>query len=116
MDMNAFSAKNRERCESPEGFNHRVTDWSLSDWITAVMGELGEAANVVKKLNRVRDGIPGNKETEAALREKLLRELADTFIYLDLVFQALGTTASSVVPQIFNAKSAEIGSGHRIDG
>lgn len=33
-----------------------VGGWSLSDWFTAAMGELGEAANVAKKLNRERDG------------------------------------------------------------
>lgn len=74
------------------------------------MGELGEAANVAKKLNRVRDGIPGNKETECQLRAKLARELADTFIYLDLIFQRLGLDLSSTVREVFNAKSEQIGS------
>lgn len=87
MDLGEFSRKNRERCESPTGFNHKLTDWSASDWMTAVMGELGEAANIVKKLNRVRDGIRGNQETEAELLAKLGNELADTVVYLDLLFQ-----------------------------
>lgn len=99
-----------ERCESPNGFNHKLTDWSLSDWMTALMGELGEAANVAKKLNRVRDGIPGNKETEAELQDKLARELADTFIYLDLTFQRIGRRLGDVVAEVFNAKSRQIGS------
>lgn len=110
MDLDAFSRQNRERCESPSGFNHKLTDWSLSDWMTALMGELGEAANVAKKLNRVRDGIPGNKETEAELRAKLGQELADTFIYLDLTFQRLGLDLGEVVTDVFNAKSQQIGS------
>lgn len=62
LTFSQFSKANRERCESPDGFNHDLNSWSTSDWITAVMGELGEAANVVKKLNRVRDGIPGNPQ------------------------------------------------------
>lgn len=115
MDLNEFSRKNRERCESPSGFNHQLTDWSLSDWMTALLGELGEAANVAKKLNRVRDGIRGNKETEAQLREKLGRELADTFVYLDLTFQRLGLDLSEVVAAVFNAKSEQIGSPVRVD-
>lgn len=110
FDLQAFSAKNRERCESPTGFNHSLSSWSLSDWMTAVMGELGEAANVAKKLNRIRDNIAGNKETEAALRKKLASELADTFIYLDLIFQSLGIDPAEQITQTFNAKSAEIGS------
>jgi NTP pyrophosphatase (non-canonical NTP hydrolase) len=60
MDLNTFSVNNRERCESPQGFNHQLTDWSLSDWMTALTGEVGEAANIVKKLNRIRDNIAGN--------------------------------------------------------
>ncbi len=114
MDMNAFSQKNRERCESPKGFNHKLTDWSLSDWMTAILGELGEAANIVKKLNRVRDGIPGNKETEAELRAKLTNELADTFIYLDLTFQRLGCRLGDVVSDVFNAKSEQIDSDIKV--
>ena len=114
MDLDAFSRKNRERCESPDGFNHKLTDWSLSDWMTALMGELGEAANVAKKLNRIRDGIPGNTETEAELRVKLARELADTFIYLDLTFQRLGMDFSDTVAVVFNAKSEQIGSPVRV--
>ncbi len=56
-----FAAVNRHRSESPKGFNSPLGAWSLSDWMTATLGELGEAANVVKKLNRHRDGMPGNK-------------------------------------------------------
>lgn len=53
--------------------------WSLSDWMTALVGEVGEAANVIKKLNRIRDGLPGNKEgvTETSLRTDLVAELAE---------------------------------------
>jgi NTP pyrophosphatase (non-canonical NTP hydrolase) len=110
MNLELFSRRNRERCESPEGFNHALNSWSLSDWFTACLGELGEAANVAKKLNRVRDGIPGNKETEAELRSKLARELADTFIYLDLLCQSAGIDLPAAVLATFNAKSEQIGS------
>lgn len=112
----AFSRVNRQRCESADGFNHKLSDWSLSDWFTAVLGELGEAANVAKKLNRVRDGIPGNKETEAELRSKLARELADTFIYLDLLAQAVDIELPAAVMQTFNRKSDEIGSDTKFFG
>lgn len=108
MNLEHFSKVNRERCE--QGFHHKLSDWSLSDWMTAILGELGEAANIAKKLNRIRDGIPGNKETEAELRAKFKRELADTFIYLDLAAQSEGFVLSDVVPHVFNAKSEEIGS------
>ena len=113
MTFQKFSALNHARCR--DGFNHNLSDWSPSDWMTATMGELGEAANVVKKLNRVRDGINGNKETEDALRAKLAAEIADTFIYLDLMAQALGIDLESAVTRTFDAKSKEIGYPHLID-
>ena len=109
MNLKEFSQMNLERCESPNGFNHPLKSWSTSDWFTAVLGELGEAANVAKKLNRVRDGIPGNDETEQQLKDNLARELADTFIYLDLLSQSVGVDLSDIVPKIFDAKSKKIG-------
>src|SRR5947209_8016969 len=109
LSFEDFRASNFERCESPKGFNHPLTGWSLSDWMTATLGELGEAANIVKKLNRVRDGVPGNKETEADLRAKLKREVGDTFVYLDLMAQAAGFTIEEAAREVFNSKSNEIG-------
>lgn len=109
MTIKEFSEINRTRSEAPQGFNHPLESWSTSDWFTAVMGELGEAANVAKKLNRVRDGIPGNKETKEELLEKLGGELADTYIYLDLLIQSLGLEVETCVVTTFNKKSEQIG-------
>lgn len=109
MRFDAFSVANRNRCESPQGFNHALTDWSTSDWLVAVLGELGEAANIVKKLNRVRDGITGNKETEEELHNKLRKEIGDTFVYLDLLAQSLGFQVGDAAVEVFNSKSLEIG-------
>lgn len=104
-----FSERNRRRCEAADGFNHALQSWSLSDWMTATLGELGEAANVAKKLNRVRDGIPGNSETDVELRAKLADELADTFIYLDLLAQSQGFDLEQIVEAKFQKTSAKIG-------
>lgn len=107
--MKAFSERNRERCESQSGFNHPLSSWSLSDWTTATLGELGEAANIVKKLNRIRDGIPGNVETETELRQNLADEIADTAIYLDLMAQAAGFDLETIRDAKFAKTSAKIG-------
>jgi len=109
-----FSTINRQRCEHPKGFNHPLQSWSLSDWLTATMGELGEAANIAKKLNRVRDGVPGNKESEAELRAKFRREIGDVFVYLDLMAQREGFTIEEAAREVFNAKSKEIGFPHEL--
>lgn len=105
----AFSEANLERCQSPQGFNHPLNGWSTSDWTVAMVGELGKAANIIKKLNRVRDGIPGNKETEAELHVKVRKELGDVYVYLDLLAQSLGFNVADAAVEVFNAKSAEIG-------
>jgi NTP pyrophosphatase (non-canonical NTP hydrolase) len=109
MTFGQFSEANRARCESPQGFNHPLNGWSTSDWITAVTGELGEAANVVKKLNRYRDGVPGNKVSEEELRDQLRKELGDVFVYLDLMAQSLGFSIADAAAEVFNSKSDQIG-------
>lgn len=68
-----------------------LTDWTLSDWLCATGGELGEAMNAAKKLKRIEEGIANlsedptrhvsDLETAYAL---ILEELADTMCYLVL--------------------------------
>lgn len=116
LTFEQFSKANRARCEHPEGFQKPIGAWSRSDWLTALLGELGEAANVAKKLNRVRDGIPGNTVGEAELREQFGDELADTFIYLDLLAQSEGFSLAELVIRKFDATSRKIGYPARIGG
>jgi NTP pyrophosphatase (non-canonical NTP hydrolase) len=109
MTFQKFSVANRARCEGQDGFAHELGSWSLSDWFTATMGELGEAANVAKKLARVRDGIPGNTSSEEELRADLADEIADTLIYLDLLAQSQGIDLARAVVAKFNKTSRKIG-------
>jgi NTP pyrophosphatase (non-canonical NTP hydrolase) len=114
LDFQTFAAVNRARCEAPDGFGHPLSGWSVSDWFLAATGEFGEAANKAKKLNRYRDGIPGNTETEEELRAGLADEIADTVIYLDLLAQSQGFDLGSIVASKFNRTSAKIGAPHRL--
>jgi len=109
LSFSAFSYANVARCQAESGFNHSIASWSGSDWMTAVTGELGEAANIIKKLNRVRDGVPGNSETEDELRAGLADEIADTFIYLDLLAQRYGLNVDDIIKDKFNRTSEKIG-------
>lgn len=110
LTFDDFSRANLARCESPQGFESSIGHWSLSDWMTATLGELGEAANVAKKMNRVRDGIPGNGNvSEAQLRDMLADEIADTFIYLDLLAQSQGMSLAEIVVDKFNKTNRKIG-------
>ena len=106
-----FSERNRRRCESPEGFNHKLESWSMSDWFTALVGEVGEAGNIIKKLNRIRDGVIGNDRnvTKEILEHDLLNELADVYIYLDLFVQLLGVDLLKIAEEKFQITSCKIG-------
>jgi NTP pyrophosphatase (non-canonical NTP hydrolase) len=80
--------------------------------MTALTGEVGEAANLVKKLNRVRDGIPGNDpltESPEQLHQALVYELADIAIYLDLMVQAIGFDLEEIREVKFLKTSNKIG-------
>ncbi len=91
-----------------------VEEWSLSDWMTAVAGEMGEAANVVKKLNRVRDGLVGNDKSADALRDQLADEIADTAIYLDLLAARAGVDLAEAIARKFNRTSEKNGFPERL--
>lgn len=112
LTFDALRRANCSRCDRwhPGG----IEDWSLSDWAVAMIGEAGEACNVVKKLNRVRDGITGNTKSEAELRAQLGAELADTLIYLDLLAQRAGIDLGAAVVAKFNAVSERVGFPERL--
>jgi NTP pyrophosphatase (non-canonical NTP hydrolase) len=101
-----LSVANYSRCERwhPKG----ISSWSLSDWATATVGEVGEACNIIKKMNRLRDGLVGNQGDDAdvdVLKSKLGYELADAVIYLDLMAQAAGLSLEDCVRDKFNIVS-----------
>lgn len=82
LGLRAFHEANTARCR----LWHADKPWSLFDWLTATVGELGEAANLVKKLNRHRDGVNTDRDpAAAALASEALVEVADTVTYLDLL-------------------------------
>lgn len=59
------------------------SDWSHEEWLEALLGELGEFANIHKKVRR------GDRTLEDA-RQDLAYELADTVIYLDILAFRIG--------------------------
>jgi len=91
-----------------------LVSWSLSDWFTAMAGEVGELGNVVKKLNRARDGLKGNKETAEELRAMLAKEAADILIYLELFSQVAGFDLVEATREKFNEVSERNGFPERL--
>lgn len=94
----------------PEG----LQSWSLSDWGVALAGEVGELCNVIKKKNRVRDGLVGNKVSKDELDHELAMEIADVFIYLDLLCHRAGFSLENCIREKFNATSERLGFPERL--
>lgn len=95
-----FKNANGELAHSePDG-----SDWSDAEWLQAVVGELGEFANVRKKLLR------GDLTREQAL-PMLRDELADVVCYLDILAFRLGVDLGEAVRDKFNRVSTRVGSG-----
>ena len=118
VKLKDFSAANRRRCESPEGFDHRFDEWSKAEWSNALAGEAGEACNLTKKMLRHEKGSRGNVKPEdqdyESLRRRAAKEAADAIIYADLLIQALGFEPSEVVREVFDSKSEQIGWPERL--
>ncbi len=79
---------NLERCN--RWHKGGIQEWTLDQWLTATVGELGEAANALKKKNRILMGAAnvndeGRQITELAKADAMiLDEFADTWFYLCL--------------------------------
>jgi len=119
MNLSLFSKINLKRCTSPEGFNHSLESWSEAEWTNAIAGELGEAANLTKKLLRHRDRVAGNYKPEDQdvdyLRRQAAHELCDAIIYADLAIQRLGFDTSELLIGVFNRKSEQLGCSIRYE-
>lgn len=83
------------------------SDWSLGDWCTATIGELGEAANILKKIRR------GDLTLEQA-RPALAAELADVQCYLDHLASQAGIDLGEATVAKWNAVSERCGIGLRL--
>jgi len=89
----------------------RQAEWDTDGQITLsyrgneLAGEVGEACNIIKKLERERMGIAGSRATLADLAE----ELADVIICADLIAMQLGIDLNRAVAEKFNKTSEKVG-------
>jgi len=79
------------------------SDWTISQWLQAVLGELGEFANLHKKFFR------GDFEDEQEFLLQAGKELADIVIYLDILAMQLTLDLGREVAAKFNEVSERIG-------
>jgi len=83
------------------------SDWLLSQWSNATCGELGEAANIIKKIER-------EDFTLEEVRGRLANELADVVIYLDLLAHRAGINLGQATMDKWNEVSRRIDCNIRV--
>lgn len=93
--------------------NHDGSDWSLSQWTTAVLGELGELANLIKKIERkdfaLDDTLTDPKTKEVmTYRAYVGKEAADVACYLDILSYRLGVDLGDAIREKFNEVSRRV--------
>ena len=97
----------RNRVTHTEKFKH-CRKWTPAQWLQALIGEIGEAANVLKKVDR------GDMTMDDA-REALAKEFADVQTYLDLLADKCGVDLGRATIDKFNEVSVRVGSDIRIN-
>lgn len=108
-----ISDVNRARCAR---WHNDGIPWMCTDWSNALAGETGELCNVVKKLRRIETGVSTayNTPDNATLLAKLRDEIADVFLYLDLVANHFGYGLEECIIPKFNQVSEAQGYPERL--
>jgi NTP pyrophosphatase (non-canonical NTP hydrolase) len=94
----------------------RQREWDTDNQITLAFrgnelaGEVGEACNIIKKLERERMGIRGSRSNLS----ELAAELADVVIVADLIAMQAGIDLEAAIRDKFNATSEKVGLKTRI--
>jgi NTP pyrophosphatase (non-canonical NTP hydrolase) len=90
-------------------------EWTFADWSNALCGEAGELANIVKKVRRYECGLKGELDPSLPdLMVMLAAEVADVFLYLDLLASKAGIDIARVIVAKFNAVSVLQGFPERL--
>jgi NTP pyrophosphatase (non-canonical NTP hydrolase) len=108
LTFDELRKNNVARCEY---HYHSVSDWTPTEWLMCVTGELGEVAHAMKELRRLRDSDDGDID---AHKQNLKDEIADVAIYLDLLASSMGIDMEDAIRKKFNRTSAKIGASQVI--
>lgn len=87
-----------------------LTEWSPNDWMTALVGEVGELANLLKKRHRAQT----RGRTDPTTDRQIADEIADVQCYLDLLAARLGINLAEATARKFNQVSEREGSPRRL--
>lgn len=111
LTFDRLRAVNVERAKA---FPSAKQNWTAADWMTALVGEVGELANLLKKLRRGVDLSRGQSMEE--IRAQLAGELGDIQTYLDLLAANLGVDLGRATIEKFNEVSKRVGSPLTLHG
>lgn len=92
------NAKGEQAHSEPDG-----SDWKLSGWSNALLGELGELANLIKKVER-------GDYLQQEIQQQIADELADCQTYLDLLAFRCGVNLGQATIDKFNRVSDRVSS------
>ena len=92
-----FKNRKGKVCHNEDG-----SDWCLGQWSNATLGELGEAANIIKKIER------GDMTLDEG-RQALADELADVQTYLDILAFRAGVDLGAATMKKWDEISERIG-------
>jgi len=79
------------------------SDWTDGEWVCALVGEVGELANLIKKIRR-------GDINRMDVQDDIADELADIQTYLDLLAFRLGVDLGEATKSKFNRVSDRVGS------
>ena len=115
LTFNALRAANVARLPEFKNKHGRLahsqpdgSDWTPGEWMSAILGELGEAANLVKKLKR------GDLTLDEA-RPLIAKELADVVTYVDLTAYQFRIDLGQATMDKFNEVSERVNANVRLD-
>jgi len=112
VGLRAFQVVSEERAQRWHGEN----EWTSERWLCALIGELGEAANDLKKIWRAEDGIANDGDPPVSeLRKSAGVELADVQAYLVCLATSLDVDLASVTAAKFNEVSERYDFPERVE-
>lgn len=101
LTFNTLRQANVLRASKAEAYNE-CEKWSHAQWMQALVGEVGELANFLKKVDR------GDYPIES-ISEEIADELADIQTYLDLLAHKLKVDLGEATASKFNKVSKRVG-------
>jgi NTP pyrophosphatase (non-canonical NTP hydrolase) len=105
--LKKFRQLNADRCKTWMPYSHRKN--LILHHLVGISGEVGELCNIIKKLDR------GDMVQTESVEQHITDEIADIFIYLDLIADLFDIDLQDAVTKKFNETSVKHDLPQRIE-